>query len=274
MPLARRSLLQAAALSPIALPAHHRDGHGGGPRPADPEPTPQPPPGDPMDPGPVGDLRWSGYNWLRRTWPGAPQYNGQWSGSNVVDNGDGSLTLRLTNTGRSPVAAEILSTRTGWGYGSYALDFQGDFDAATPSVVWGNLFTYDSTQPAGASNNEIDAGEISAWGVRGIAPRLTAGYWTPGPTNVLSHNLALPTGLRFFTSTMTWSPGSVYFATYAGAGAADTLVAASSVRSAAVPTPAAERVHVNLWVTAANEDDEAATPPLSVRVTRFAFTAG
>ncbi|WP_299519109.1 hypothetical protein [uncultured Serinicoccus sp.] len=260
----RRTLLQAAGLAPMVLPAHHRSGHGG----VKESPTPTP---SPTDPGPAGDLSFSGYNWLRRTWPGAPHYNGQWSGDNVVLNGDGTVTLRLTNPGGSPVAAELLSTRTGWGYGSYSLDFRADFDVVSQSVVWGNLFTYDSTQPWDASHNEIDAGEISAWGVPGIAPRLTAGYWLPGPTNVLSHNESLPTGPRVFRTTMTWGPGTVSFATYAGATAADTLIASSRVDSSTLPVPAAERVHVNLWVTSANEDDETATAPFEVTVTGFGF---
>ena len=79
----------------------------------------------------AGDLSFSGYNWLRRTWPGAPHYNGQWSGDNVVLNGDGTVTPRLTNPGGSAVAAELLSTRTGWGYGSYSLDFRADFDVVS-----------------------------------------------------------------------------------------------------------------------------------------------
>lgn len=39
-----------------------------------------------------------------------------------------------------------------------------------------------------------------------------------------------------------------------------------------MPVPAAERVHVNLWVTSGNEDDETATAPFEVTVTGFGFT--
>ena len=257
----RRSVLQAFSLAPLVLPLA---GHAGMSASAAPALA--------ANPGPAGDLAWSGYNWKRRTWSGAPQFNGRWSADNVVVNGDGTLTLRLTNGGSSPVGAELMSTRAGWGYGTYRLDFRADFDTMSPSVVWGNLFTYDSTQPAGSSANEIDAGEISAWGVPSTTPRLSAGYWTAGPKKVQTHDKALPRGLRVFRSTMTWRPGSVSFATYGGTTTASTLVASSSRKSSTVPVPAQEKVHVSLWVTAANADDESRAKPLDVRLTRFAFT--
>lgn len=70
---------------------------------------------------------------------------------------------------------------------------------------------------------------------------------------------------------MTWAPGSIHFATYAGATSADTLIVSSRATSPDVPVPTNERVVVNLWVTSANEDDESRAAPCEVRVTGFSF---
>ncbi len=263
----RRTVVTAVALAPMVLPAHHRGGHSQGPR--TPDPAPAEP--EPVDPGPAGDLTWKGFHWLRRDWAGGPQYNRTWSPDNVVLAADGSITLRMSNPGKDPVGAELVSTRTGWGYGTYRCTLEASFDSVGPSLVWGSMFTYDSTQVYPEGHNELDSGEISAWGVTGRVPRLIGGYWADGPTNVVSHDVQLPAGLQHFVFEMRRAPGAVTYRTLAGPTSADTVIASSFVQRTNVPVPADERVHFNLWVTALGDSDPASTPSHSAKLTDFTF---
>lgn len=223
-------------------------------------------------PGPRGDFTWQGYEWDKRTWGGDPHYNGRWSADNVVPQDDGSLLMRLTNSGTSLTAAEIVSTRVGWGYGTYSCTYEADFTDAGRSMVWGSMFTWDSTQKGeDASNNEIDAGEVSAWGVPDGPTRVSGTVWGAGRRPVTGHDVELPPGLRFFRTSMTWSRGRVSFVTTAGQDAATTVIASSVVRGAVVPQPRNEAVHFNIWVSRGNGVDPDSTPPFEVRLTSFTF---
>lgn len=223
-------------------------------------------------PGPAGDFSWQGYEWDKRTWGGAPHYNGRWSASNVVPQDDGSLLLRLTNTGTSPVAAEIVSTRVGWGYGTYSCSFEADFTDVGRSMVWGSLFTWDDTQKdEDASFNEIDAGEVSAWGVPTGPTRLSGTVWGKGREPVEAYDVELASGLRFFRTSITWTPRRVSFRTTAGKDEATTVIASSVVRGAVVPVPRNEAVHFNIWAVDGNGGDPSRTPPFEVRLTSFSF---
>lgn len=264
----RRTVVTAAGLAPLVACTHHRDGHTKGPR----KPDPVPPDPKPGDPGPEGDLSWRGYHWLRRTWPGGPQYNRRWSPDNVTLEADDTITLRMSNPGADPVGAELVSTRTGWGYGTYRCAVETTFDSVGPSLVWGGMFTYDPEQVYPQGHNELDSGEISAWGVVGRVPRLIGGYWVDGPRNVVSHDVELPGDLRHFVFEMVWEPGAITWTTWGGTSAADTAIASSSVRPTDVPVPADERVHFNIWVTALHDSDPATTPSHSARLTDFVFT--
>nr|MBA2696744.1 hypothetical protein [Actinomycetota bacterium] len=159
--------------------------------------------------------------------------------------------------GADPVGAELVSTRTGWGYGTYRCAVETTFDSVGPSLVWGGMFTYDPEQVYPQGHNELDSGEISAWGVVGRVPRLIGGYWVDGPRNVVSHDVELPGDLRHFVFEMVWEPGAITWTTWGGTSAADTAIASSSVRPTDVPVPADERVHFNIWVTALHDSDPA-----------------
>ena len=49
----------------------------------------------PPDPGPAGSFAWKGFNWEKRFWGGAPQYNRLFDSANV-SNPDGSATPPAT----------------------------------------------------------------------------------------------------------------------------------------------------------------------------------
>lgn len=215
---------------------------------------------------------WSGYEWTKRADAGAPTYNGRWSPDNVVLEGPTARLLVTNPTGTSPVAAELRSARSGWGYGTYTIVTRGDFAGMGQSLVFGNLFTYDFTQAPGASANEIDAGEISAWGVPGEPKTVSTSHWLDGgPTNVMGIVKELHVlGPRTMTFQLDWQPGRIAYRVYHGAGTTGKLFD-SAVVTRGVPVPAQERVVVNAWVTSANADAEAATRPFAVELLSFDF---
>ncbi|GAA1428886.1 hypothetical protein GCM10009616_09690 [Microlunatus lacustris] len=199
-------------------------------------------------------------------------YNSDWSPDNVTVSGT-DLSLIVTNpTGRSPIGAEIRSTRSGWGYGTYATTVLTRFDSMPRSVIFGNLFTYDFTPDVGDQTNEIDIGEISAWGVADAQPSLTSSYKTSGqPGNVIGYNIPLPQQLDVTTHVMDWEPGRIRFQAFRGRNARGRAISSAILTGAKVPVPRDERVVFNLWVTDANGNDEQSTPNFAVTIGRFRF---
>ena len=74
------------------------------------------------DPGPVASFAWKGFNWQKRFWGGAPQYNQSFDAANVSSpDANGYVTMNLSNpTGSAPAGAEFQSSRQGFGYGTYS----------------------------------------------------------------------------------------------------------------------------------------------------------
>lgn len=233
------------------------------------------------DPGPAGSFTWKGFNWDKRFWGGAPQYNKAFDAANVRSpDANGYVTLSLTNpTGEAPIGAEFQSTRQGFGYGTYSTTVEKNLSILQKEVVWGCLFTYDPLAAPGY--NEIDLCEASAWGggaAYGQSWPVSQGhgYWfdagkPPGEGNntVVFDVTASPVT----THRMVWEPGQVTFETYAGEGFVGTLLKRTVLTGSTVPVPAAERVHFNLWVTGGGGGDPAHVRPESVVVRDFSFTA-
>lgn len=236
----------------------------------------------PMDPnpGPAGNFAWKGFNWEKRFWGGAPQYNKAFDATNVSHpDANGYVTMTLTNpTGEAPVAAEFQSTRQGFGYGTYATTVAKNLSLLQKEVVWGCLFTYDPLAEPGY--NEIDLCEASAWGggaSYGESWPVTQGhgYWfdaskIPGQGNntiVFDVTASLIT-----THRMVWEPGKLSFETYAGEGFGGTLLKRTVLEGSTVPVPAREKIHFNLWVTGGGGGDPAHVKPETVVIRDFSFT--
>jgi hypothetical protein len=236
----------------------------------------------PMDPnpGPGGNFAWKGFNWEKRFWGGAPQYNQAFAAANVSNpDANGYVTMNLTNpTGEAPVGAEFQSTRQGFGYGTYSTTVEKNLSLLQKEVVWGCLFTYDPLAAPGF--NEIDLCEASAWGggaAYGESWPVTQGhgYWfdaskAPGQGNntIVFDVTASPVT----THRMVWEPGNLTFETYAGAGFVGTLLKRTVLEGATVPVPAKEQIHFNLWVTGGGGGDPAHVKPETVVVRDFSFT--
>lgn len=230
------------------------------------------------DPGPTGDFNWEGANWLKRSWDGAPMYNGDFESSNIVNpDANGHVKLKLTNpTGNSPQAAEMVSTKEGWGYGKYTVTIEKDLLKMQDEVVWGCMFTYDSNNSP--SYNEIDLCEASAWGgTNGTYSWDTTqghGYWvdahsTTTPGNIVE-TFALPTSV-VQTHQLVWEKDKLTFTTYNGDSTSAPLVKKTVFEGETVPEPARERVHFNLWVTGANEGQPDTVTPEEVTIRDFTF---
>lgn len=237
----------------------------------------------PLDPnpGPSGSFSWKGFNWEKRFWTGAPQYNKAFDPANVSGpDANGYVSLKITNpTGEAPVGAEFQSTREGFGYGTYSTTVEKDLSILQKEVVWGCLFTYD---PAAAPGyNEIDLCEASAWGggaSYGESWPVSQGhgYWfdatkPPGTgNNTITFDV---TNSPITTHRMVWEPGRITYETFAGEGYAGPLLKRTVLDGPTVPVPAKERVHFNLWVTGGGGGDPAHVKPEHVVVRDFSFVA-
>lgn len=236
----------------------------------------------PMDtnPGPAGSFAWKGFNWQKRFWDGAPQFNGDFDAANVSNpDANGYVKLSITNpTGSAPVAAEFQSTREGFGYGTYSTTVEKNVSALQKEAVWGCLFTYDPNAAPGYT--EIDLCEASAWG-GGAAygeswpVEQGHGYWfdstKPAGQGNNTVNFLAPSS-SVLTHKMVWAPGKMIFETYDGEGFTGTLLKRTVLESPTVPVPAKEQVHFNLWVTGGGGGDAAHVKPESVTVRDFKFT--
>jgi hypothetical protein len=233
----------------------------------------------PLDPGPVGNFSWKGFNWEKRFWGGSPQYNRLFDAANVSNpDANGYVALKLTNpTGGAPVGAEFQSTRQGFGYGTYSTTVEKNLSLLQKEVVWGCLFTYDPLAEPGF--NEIDLCEASAWGggaSYGESWPVTQGhgYWfdaskPPGEgNNTTTFDV---TASPITTHRMVWEPGKLTFETYAGEGFTGALLKRTVLVGSTVPVPAKEAVHFNLWVTGGGGGDPAHVKPESVVIRDFSF---
>lgn len=233
-----------------------------------------------VDPGPVGDFNWEGFNWKKRTDAGAPMYNGKWNPNNVINpDANGDVKLKITNpTGNAPEAAEMFSTKQGFGYGTYTTVVEKDLKAMQDEVVWGCLFTYDGTANPGM--NEIDLCEASAWGGGGAENWDVTqghGYWFdaaagPGVGNKTITFPVSPSAIQ--THKLVWEPGKLTFYTFAGEGDTAQLAKKTVLTGTNVPVPAKERVHFNLWVVGGNGGDAATVTPEEVKIKDFDFVPG
>jgi hypothetical protein len=205
-----------------------------------------------VSPGPPGDFTWKGLNWRRRTEPGRPSRSGRWSPANVVGpDARGFITLRLTNpSGAAPVAAEFDSTGRGFGYGTYTVVVDAHLARLDPHLVFGGLFTYDSSMPSWSSHNEIDANETSAWG-RGRV-QLNNAYFKDNPPgasvgdSIVVRRDPVPAA-RVQTHQLVWAPGRITWRSWYGAGGRGRRPFREAVVTSDVPRPNREAICFNLW---------------------------
>lgn len=219
-----------------------------------------------VDPGPKGDFRWKGLNWRVRpaSEGGRPSRSGRWDPANVIGpDAEGRVTLRITNpSGHAPHAAEFCTTRLGLGYGTYTVVVEGDLARLHHDLVFGGMFTYDSTMPAWTSHREIDANETSAWGKPGPVRTENAYFVDDAPGSSLGRSIVVKRGrartARVQTHQMTWQPGRVTYRSWVGAGTRGRPFR-EAVATQDVPVPGREALCFNLWDFVADSQAPATT---------------
>lgn len=232
------------------------------------------------DPGPAGSFAWKGFNWQKRFWNGAPHYNQLVDPANVTNpDAKGYVTMSITNpSGNAPIGAEFLSTRKGFGYGTYSVTVAKNLAVLQKEVVWGCLFTYDPNAAPGY--NEIDLCEASAWGGGAaygeswpVSP--AHGYWFDSTKPPGQGNNTVTFGVTsdpILTHRMVWEPRKITFETFAGTGYTGKLLKRTVLEGSTVPVPAKEAVHFNLWVIGGGGGNPNMVKPESVVLRDFSFT--
>lgn len=272
------------------------DGAGSGLPPViDPTPTPVPVPTPPvLTPNPTGGqvaafgkptylaqtgkrfehaygcrtFTWKGYEWAVRevndilpfTGPQAvPEGERQafWvDGAHLYPDGN----LLLENAGIFG-GVEIIAKQS-MGYGTYTLEYSGDFDAMHPATVFG-IFPYDFANKVIGENSgidyevakgftELDFLEISRWGnLRQKFAKGESTYYTDDTSK--SHQFGkfyLPSCPKRLKTVATWKPGFFGVKTTDESG----YVLADASSTVDVPVDNTQQLHINLWVTDQNSE--------------------
>lgn len=207
-----------------------------------------------VDPGPEGDFAWKGLNWhkRRRSEGGGPSKSGRWESANVIGpDAHDHVILRITNpSGHAPHAAEFDSTRLGFGYGTYTVVVEGDLVRLDRDLVFGGMFTYDSTVASWKSHSEIDVNETSAWGRHGPVGTDNAYFRDNRRGAKLGRSIVVKTKpvphTRIQTHQMVWEPGRITWRSWHGGGTSGTPFR-TTVATHDVPKPAKEAICFNFW---------------------------
>jgi hypothetical protein len=219
-----------------------------------------------LDPGPAGDVYWSGLNWTTSSWTagvGTPASQANITGPDS----NGYLTMQLTNIGGgTPVGAEMYTTRgmgdgNSLGYGTYTTVFSGAFSTQGVNNVLG-LFTYANGMSS-TGYNEIDMVEIAGWGNTPITAG-TGYFWGPSDTRVDMQMGATLSG-NLYCAVMKWEPGRLAIQVFASADTSGPVII-NSISTVNIPVPGSESVDINLW------SFSHATNPTPITVTLRSFT--
>jgi len=206
-------------------------------------------------------IHFSGYDWVVRTAGsdrgGEPN---EYSPDNVWVDEKGFLHLRMQNRTGKWTCAETFLTRS-LGYGSYKFVVQ-DSAHLTPSAVFG-LFTWDLGRSQNV-RNEIDV-ELSRWG----DPKGKNAQYVIQPFYVAENvsRFMVPAGV--VTHSFRWEPGKVSFKSVQGTAGSEKPPIGQHVFSSAVPSPAEESVHINLYDFHHSKNPE--QQPSEVVIEKFEF---
>jgi hypothetical protein len=184
-------------------------------------------------------LQFSGYDWTVQT--GMSDHGGQpyaYDSANAWTDNKGYLHLRMNYRNGRWACSEV-SLQKSLGYGTYKFVVQ---DAAhlRPSAVLG-MFTWDDAHSTNF-RNELDV-ELSRWGK---ADNPNAQFVVQpffGPDNLT--RFSIPAGIT--TYLVRWEPGKASFSAFGGEATSPTKPIYEHVFQSGVPTPANEKVHVDLY---------------------------
>jgi len=187
---------------------------------------------------PPKTITFSGYQWEPRTVSsdraGTLNY---FDPANAWTDPAGLLHLRISKQGDRWMSAEVKLTRS-LGYGSYRFVVR-DVSHLQPAEVL-SFFTWDDAGPI----SEMDV-EISRWGE-------SAGrnaQYVIQPYFVAANTARFDAPAGTLTHWMVWEPGRASFKTSRGVQSkTGSDVVAEHVFTSGVPSPASEKIHLNLYV--------------------------
>ncbi len=196
--------------------------------------------GKPGPPIATKTIHFSGYDWNVRT---ADSDRGGTPNSFALENAwtdeKGYLNLRKSEVNGRLSCAEVSLTRS-LGYGTYRFTVQ-DTSHLAPSDVF-SMFTVDEFR---TDNTRIELDfEFSRWGnpTSKNAQFVVQPFYVPENTS----RFTAPSGV--LTHTLRWEPGSVSFKTVKGrVDDRESTVVAEHVFTSGIPTPAAEKVHIDVY---------------------------
>jgi hypothetical protein len=196
--------------------------------------------GQPVAPILPRAIHFSGYDWTALA--AGSDRGGEsniYDPANVSTDEKGYLHLRMTPRDGRWTCAEVQLNRS-LGYGTYKFVVQ-DSAHLEPSAVLG-MFTLDLAATA-ENRSELDI-ELSRWGnpAGKNAQYVIQPFYVP--ENVA--RFTVPAGV--LTHTVSWEPGLVSFKSVPGAAMnPGAKVISTHVFTSGVPTPAAEKVHIDLF---------------------------
>jgi hypothetical protein len=185
-------------------------------------------------------IHFSGYEWEVLEVPsdsgGVMHAN---SAANVWTDESGRLHLRIARRSGEWTCAEISLTRS-LGYGLYSF-VVASLPKLEPGTVLG-LFTWDPLE-AGENHREIDI-ELSQWGdpASKNAQFVIQPFYVPA--NVYRFNAPRTRTAHSFH----WEPGRVTFKSALMTQGKRSPLVAEQTFTSGIPTPGAERVHINLYI--------------------------
>jgi hypothetical protein len=173
----------------------------------------------------------------------------------------GNLHLRMEYRNGRWSCAEVSLTRS-LGYGTYKFEVE-DSAHLRPSAVLG-MFTWDDAQSTNF-RNELDI-ELSRWGDPNgkNAQYVVQPFYVP--QNLVRFNV--PNGP--LTHTLRWEPGKATLQTISGSSASRASVISEHVFDSGIPTPANEKVHIDLYDS--HHSESSSNTPTEAVIEKFEFT--
>ncbi|MGA2808943.1 MAG: hypothetical protein ABSE87_12480 [Terracidiphilus sp.] len=211
--------------------------------------------------GAAGLIRFSGYEWTVRS--GASDRQGepnQYDSSNAWTDENGYLHLRMGLRNGRWTCAEV-SLNQSLGYGTYSFVIE-DSARLRPSAVLG-LFTWDDARSVDYGG-EFDI-QLSRW----ADPNSRNAQYLIQPFFVGQDLFRFNVPGGVLTHRFSWRPGSLTFTTIRGDSKQQGETIAEHVFASSVPTPASERVHIDLYDF--HHSQNSSTEPAEAVIQHFTF---
>lgn len=211
---------------------------------------------------------WKSYVWNKRIHAGPPANNQTWSSANISGpDGNGYITLALTNAGSAPIGCEIFSANRSFGYGTYTMVVGTELDNISAAACFGGMFLFDFTAPP--DYKEIDVNETRDYQQQVTKNILHSHVYNNGGSGTFITDSANYDSSSVQTHRMIWTPGKIVFDAFIGTGYNGTNYF-HTVHATNIPVPGRSRVHFNTFVDV-NITGFATVSPVNIVIRDFSF---